>query len=746
MDLSDTLDGQYEPGDHEPDIRSRWQQAEYFNPDTQQQAGFVGADADTFSMVLPPPNVTGTLHVGHAMGITNKDILARWHRMRGDKTLFLPGTDHAAIATQAKVEKQLIEDEGKDRFDLGREEFLKTVEEFAQESHDTIVEQIRQLGASVDWSREAFTLDEARKTAVRTAFKHMYEADLIYQDDRVVNWDPDGQTTVSDDEVEYESTNGTLWTFRYSDDFPIAISTTRPETKFGDTAVAVHPEDERYQKYIGQTLETEFLGQPLQLAVIADKEVDPEFGTGAIGVTPAHSVTDWQLSRRHDLTLRQVIDETRTMINVPDEFAGTSIEDAREQIVDTLEAHSLLEGTESVEQNIGRAERTGAVVEHLPKEQWFVDVHKKFAIEDSQLDEIDDGDEVTLKEILETVIESGQISITPERFEKNYYHWINNLRDWCISRQIWYGHRIPVYYCVDENDPACDEAIVRVAEIEECPYCGGPVEQEEDTLDTWFSSGLWTFSALGWPENTQDLQEFHPTNVLETGYDILFFWVARMILMSGFLLEDIPFENVYLHGMVKDEHGDKMSKSKGNVLDPVDVVEDHGADALRMALVVGTTPGNDSNISEEKIKSYRRFANKIWNASKFVLMNVPEDYSHTHPDQLPDQYADYLTELEDLTADIHEHLNKFQFNLAAEKLYEYFWHTFADKIIEASKDDLYSDDASPAAEAAARYVLYEILHTNLRLLHPFMPHLTEVLWGQLPTTDDMLCVSDWPRK
>lgn len=734
MDIPNKLDGQYNPTDHEESVQEKWQKADYFNPDTLVSENITDADADTFSMVLPPPNVTGTLHVGHAMGITNKDILARYHRMRGDRTLFLPGTDHAAIATQSKVERILTEKEGKNRFDLGREKFLERVEKFAQDSHDTIVSQIRRLGASVDWSREAFTLDETRETAVRTAFKRMYEAGLIYRGDRVVNWDPVGGTTVSDDEVEHVEETGQLWTFRYNTNFPIPISTTRPETKFGDTAVAVHPDDKRYSEYIGQTLETTFLGEDLEITVIADEEIDPEYGTGALGVTPAHSMVDWDMSRRHNLPLKQVIGEDGCMMEPAGEFAGMEVAEAREKIVEALETEGLIEDSEEVTKNVGHADRTDAIVEHLPKKQWFIDVDQEFTINNSNLKGINDGDKVTLKELMHTAVNSGQIQITPDRFEKNYNHWIDKLRDWCISRQIWYGHQIPVWYKDDDTYVGVE------------PPEGDGWKQDEDTLDTWFSSGLWTFSTLGWPEETEDFKDFHPTDVLETGYDILFFWVARMVLMSGFLLEDIPFENVYLHGMVRDEHGEKMSKSLGNVLDPVDVIEEHGADALRMALVVGTTPGNDSNISEEKIESYGRFGNKIWNASKFVLMNVPEDYTHEQPESIKDEHQTYMDQLEKKVAEITEHIEKFQFNLAAEKLYDYFWHTFADEVIEATKDDIYSDDASPEDEASARFTLYEILSTSLKLLHPFMPHLTETLWDTLPTSSELLCVTMWPNK
>ena len=561
----------------------------------------------------------------------------------------------------------------------------------------------------------------------------MYEAGLIYRGDRVVNWDPIGGTTVSDDEVEHIETSGQLWTFLYDADFPIPISTTRPETKFGDTAIAVHPEDDRYSEYVGETLTANFLGVELEIQVVADEEIDPDFGTGAVGVTPAHSITDEGLARRHNLLSKQVIGEDGRMTDAAGDMAGKTIENAREAIVEKLDEAALIEETEEITKNVGQAERTGGIVEHLPKKQWFIDVNKTFTLQDSKINGIPSGSEATLKEIMQKAVSSGQISITPDRFEKNYNHWIDNLRDWCISRQIWYGHQIPVWYK--------DEEIHVGVEAPE----GDGWSQDPDTLDTWFSSGLWTFSTLGWPDKTEDFQKYHPTDVLETGYDILFFWIARMVLMSGFLLGDIPFKNVYLHGMVRDESGEKMSKSLGNVLDPVDVIADHGADALRMALVVGTTPGNDSNISDEKIAGQAKFANKIWNATKFVMMNLPESYTHNRPAEITDEHQAYLDELTAKVEDVTKNIEKFQFNLAAEKMYDYFWHTFADEVIEATKGQVYGDDLDEAEKASALFTLYEILSTSLKMLHPFMPHLTETLWQELPDSDGLLTITSWPQ-
>ncbi|MBP6858801.1 MAG: valine--tRNA ligase, partial [Candidatus Pacebacteria bacterium] len=603
----------YDPQATEDRIYKLWEESGFFNSDTLPARNQEG---EPYSIVLPPPNVTGTLHMGHAAMLAIEDIMIRYKRMQGYKTLWIPGTDHAAIATQSKVEKEIEKKEGKRRHDLGREEFLKRVDAFAQASHDTIVNQVRKMGASIDWSREAFTLDEKRTRAVRTAFKTMYDLGLIYRGHRIVNWDPKGQTTISDDEIVYEERKAKLYTFKYSKDFPISIATTRPETKVGDVAVAVHPDDTRYAQYVGQEFKADFAGAQITIKIVADTAVDPEFGTGAVGVTPAHSSTDADIASRHGLNSVQVIDEFAKMMPGTGQVAGMKVGPAREAIVKWLEESGLLEKTEDVTQNIATAERTGGVIEPLPKLQWFIAVNKAFKIPNSNIPGIKAGDEVTLKQIMRMAVESGAIKIIPERFEKIYYHWIDNLRDWCISRQIWYGHRVPVWYrpvvtpskdgvqndelgneknSAQQDSPvkqyssvatelsALDSGLRRNDNIElvvgiEAPS-GNEWTQDEDTLDTWFSSGLWTFSTLGWPDKTEDLKVFHPTAVLETGYDILFFWVARMVLMTGCLLGDVPFKTVYLHGLVRTAKGEKMSKSKPETnIDPLDMIAKYGAD------------------------------------------------------------------------------------------------------------------------------------------------------------------------
>jgi valyl-tRNA synthetase len=730
MTIDDKFRDPYDPQNTESRIYTEWLQSGLFDPDNCIAQGITDPDAPTFSIVLPPPNVTGTLHTGHAMMLAIEDIMVRFNRMRGLRTLWIPGTDHAAIATQSKVEKNLAKEKIR-RHDLGREEFLKRVNEFAQASHDTIVNQLKKMGASVDWGREAFTLDESRELAVRTAFKQMYEAGLIYRAGRVVNWDPKGQTTVSDDEVVHVATTGTLYTFRYSADFPISIATTRPETKVGDVAVSVHPSDERYQKYIGQEYQLEFAGVPLSIKIVADEAVDPEYGTGAVGITPAHSMTDWEIAERHNLPLKQVINEYAKMENVSPELEGKKITEARELIVAWLKKQDLLEKEEKIDMNISQAERSGGIIEPLPKLQWFINVDKPFVLEHSEIKGIESGSETTLKKIMTKAVARGQINILPDRFAKVYFHWINNLRDWCISRQIWYGHRVPVWYKGDE---------VYVGTT--APTDDGWT-QDPDTLDTWFSSGLWTFSTLGWPEVTSDLGTYHPTTVLETGYDIIFFWVARMILMSGFLLGTIPFKTVYLHGLVRDEKGRKISKSLGNNIDPVELIEKYGADALRMALVVGVGPGSDSNLGEAKIKAYKNFANKVWNASRFVLENVPDDFSVADKPKLSTADETYIAELNELVRDVTDDMEQYRFYLAAEKLYHYFWHTFADVIIETSKPRLMSDNKTEQEQAV--WLLHHILTTSLQLLHPFMPFITEEIWPHLPDHEDhLLMVSAWP--
>lgn len=691
----------YNPAETEAKWYEKWEKENYFKP---------SGSGEPFSMVLPPPNVTGTLHMGSALMLAIEDVMVRYARMGGKRTLWIPGTDHAAIATQTKVEK-LLQKEGVRKQDLGREKFLARVDAFAKESHDVIVQQIRQMGCSIDWSREAFTLDETRSRAVREAFKRMYDAGIIYRDYRIVNWDPKGQTTISDDEIVYGEHQTALYTFKYSADFPIAIATTRPETKLGDTGVAVHPDDTRYQQFIGQEFNVNFAGMPLKIKIVADKAVDPSFGTGAVGITPAHSQIDAEIAKRHDLPTVQVIDEY-ARITAAGELQGKKVTEARELVVAWLRQNNLLQKEEQITHNIATAERTGGVIEPLPKLQWFINVNKEFTPPNSD-------QKLTLKQWMQKVVEDGRIRIIPDRFVGVYFHWINNLHDWCISRQIWYGHRIPVWYKGEQV------------------YCGTEApsgdgwQQDEDTLDTWFSSGLWTFSTLGWPEQTEDLKIFHPTTVLETGYDILFFWIARMIMMTGFLLGDIPFKTVYLHGIVRDNQGRKISKSLGNNIDPLDMIGKYGADAVRMSLIIGVGPGNDTKISEEKLKAYKHFANKIWNASRFVIeknKNLETKLSSDHP---------YLTELNNLVKDVTVDMENYRYYLAGEKLYHYFWHTFADKIIEEAK-------ANPSLNP----LLLRILTTCLTLLHPFMPFVTEEVWSLLPReakpSDKLLIASSWP--
>jgi len=709
------MESRYDVNEVEERTYRTWEESGLFNPDVCIKKGVTAKDAETFSIVLPPPNVTGELHMGHAAMLVIEDILARFARMSGKRTLWLPGTDHAAIATQVRVEKELYKKEHKTRHDLGRKEFLKRVNDYAQASRETIIKQIKRMGASLDWSREVYTLDEERSIAVTTAFKKMYELGLVYRGYRVVNWDPKGQTVISDEELVYEERKAKLYTFKYDKNFPIAISTTRPETKLGDTAVAVHPHDERYKKFVGKEYDVVFCGQPLHLKIIADETVDKDFGTGALGVTPAHSMTDWELAQKHGLPLVPVIDEHGRM-TVEGELQGKKTAEAREIIVTTLKAQGLMEKEEEVAQNISTAQRTGAVVEPLPKLQWFVAVNKKFKNKHG---------EKTLKELMRLAIEKEGIEIIPERFQKIYMNWIENLRDWCISRQIWFGHRIPVWYRGDE---------IHVGS--ETPR-GEGFEQDPDTLDTWFSSGLWPFSTLGWPEKTSDLKNYFPNSVLETGYDILFFWVARMILMSTVLMGEIPFRKVYLHGLVRDEKGRKMSKSLGNGIDPLEMANKYGADATRLSLVIGAAAGNDIKLSESRIKGYRNFSTKIWNAARFVLMNKPDEDGD--PEWSPEQAAD-LKEFAEVKKEITAHIDNFELHLAAEKAYHYFWHTFADVLIEREKEKLRGGDIKEK-NRSYRF-LKTVLNDSLKLLHPFMPFVTEEIWKELGNKG-LLMVEKW---
>lgn len=732
MDESE-FEPRYDHIKNEGDIYKLWEEAGYFNPDVCIEKGITAPNAEPFSIVLPPPNVTGTLHIGHAFEDTLQDIAVRYARMKGKRTLWIPGTDHAAIATQAKVEKEILKSEKKSRHDLGREEFLRRVNEFAKTSHDTIVRQIKRLGNSLDWSREAYTLDEQRNMGVRTAFKKMYDLGLIYRGNRIVNWDPKGQTVISDDEVIHEERMAKLYTFRYDKNFPIAIATTRLETKFGDTAVAVHPSDARYQKFIGKEYDADFCGEPIHVKIIADQSVEKDFGTGALGVTPAHSMVDWEIAERHALPKKQVINEYGKM-TVQGSVNGKKTEEAREWVAEELRKKGLIEKEEEITQNVSIAERTGAVIEPLPKLQWFVAVEKPFIAKRGLLGLW--NKKMTLKNLMHDAVASGHVCITPKRFEKIYFHWIENLRDWCISRQIWFGHRIPVWYRGEEIFVGTKSPT------------GEGWEQDPDTLDTWFSSALWPFSTLGWPSSAEtatagetgpknDLANYFPNSLMAPGYEILFLWVARMILMSGVLLDDIPFKTVLIHGIVRDTKGQKFSKSLGNGIDPLVLADTYGADALRMALIVGAAPGNDVKFDEQRVKGYRNFSTKIWNIARFIAMNKTTNSSSQMTNET---HKGYLEEFETLKTEVTAHIENFEFHLAAEKTYHYVWHTLADKIIETEKQVLH--DGSEDAKAASYAVLEKLLLDSMKLLHPFMPFVTEAVYRKF-RPEKVLMVEKW---
>lgn len=687
--------------DSEPDILKRWDASGFANPDN-----LPGMRKESFSITLPPPNATAKLHLGHTVMIALQDLLIRFQRMRGKKALWVPGTDHAAIATQNMVEKELKK-EGKRRQDLGREAFLKQVEEYVENQRGTIKEQIHRMGASADWSRDRFTLDKESSAAVAEAFKRLYDAGLIYRGLRVVNWCPKDQSTLADDEVEHEERPTMLYSFKYDAKFPFAIATTRPETKLGDTAVAVNPEDERYKKYTGKTFTVEIGGMKRDIRVVADRNVDPEYGTGALGVTPAHSAADEAIGKREKLPSIKVIGEDGKMAaEAGPHYAGLKILEAREKLIAELKTAGLVEREEQIVHNLSVCYRCGTPVEPLPSEQWFVAVDKEVPFPD--------GKKSTLKQRAIDAVRSGEIEIVPKHFEKTYFHWMENLHDWCISRQIWYGHRIPVSQRAN-------------GEIEWKP--------SEDTLDTWFSSGLWTFSTLGWPKETKDLKAFHPTDVMETGYDILFFWVARMILMSTYLVGEVPFKTVYLHGLVRDKQGRKMSKSLGNGIDPVEMAEKYGADAVRLSLIIGTSPGNDQRLAEDKIAGFRNYANKIWNIGRFVLLNPPPlrkgGGGGVNEGSLTDRWI--MSRLNRLIEETTAHIERYEFSQGGEKLYDFAWHEFADWYLEITKIE--------GNHELAR----EVFEAILKLLHPFMPFVTEALWAELKGERDLLMIQEWPE-
>ena len=706
----------YNPKEIEQQWYTYWEEKGYFHEE-------VDTEKEPFSIVLPPPNVTGQLHMGHALDNTLQDILIRTKRMQGYNVLWMPGTDHAGIATQVKVEENIMKTEGKSRHDLGREEFLKRVWEWKQEYGSTIVKQIRSLGASCDWTRERFTLDEGYHEAVLKVFVELYEKGLIYRGERITNWCPNCLTALSDIEVEHEDENGHLWHIKYpvigEEDTFLTVATTRPETMFGDVAVAVNPNDERYAHLVGKELLLPFVNR--HIPIIADEYVDQSFGTGCVKITPAHDPNDFEMGQRHNLESIVVMNPDGTMNAGAGHFVNMPRELARKQVVAELEAQGLLEKVEEHGHSVGHCSRCNTTVEPMVSKQWFVSM------------------EPLAKPALE-VVRDKSIEFVPERFTKTYTNWLESIRDWCISRQLWWGHRIPAWYCQE-----CGETIVTTETLTECPHCHGKVEQDPDVLDTWFSSALWPFATMGWPDNTEEVKHWYPTSVMVTGYDIIFFWVARMIFMGLEFKEEIPFKHVFIHGLVRDSQGRKMSKSLGNGINPLEVIEEYGADALRFTLVTGNTPGNDMRFYMERVEANRNFANKIWNASKFVLMNlegfdesfVPsaEDYT------LADKWI--LEEYNKTVTNITNNLDKFELGEAASAVYDFIWNTYCDWYIELAKPRLYNKEGGRDRQTV-QYLLVSILRHMMELLHPFMPFVTEHIWQHLPHEGESIMVAPWP--
>lgn len=844
----------YNPEEVEGEIYQKWEASGFFNPDRLEEAHDRYWKAEPFAMVMPPPNATGELHVGHALMLAIEDLMTRYARMSGKKALWLPGTDHAAIATQNVVERKIWETEKKTRHDLGREELLRRIENFVQETRGRIQKQIRAMGSSCDWSREKYTLSPELSLAVRTVFKQMYEKELIYRGERIVNWCPRCATTLADDEVNHKEIKGNLYYIRYpmtKGKDSLSVATTRPETMLGDTAVAVHPADSRYKKYVGGSVMLPLLNR--ELPVIADSAVDREFGTGVLKVTPGHDPRDFEIKERHNLEIINLftpegkISEQEAFDNGFEDYANLTAEEARKKIVQDLTDNGFLEKTEDILHTVGVCYRCETVVEPIVSKQWFVNVTKKVELKNPDFQkQLKLKDMASLKEIALAAVKSESIRLVPARFGKVYLQWMENLRDWNISRQIWFGHRIPVWYCgladetrlgemgfydsvvpqvfagktktyrlrdhqlkigdrlnfkntqtgemfgigtitnveqttvdkIDLQDPdhvatyekqeqlierlqfhnpgykvqantpvfiytyhfapttldnGCGEIIVSVEEPKQCPHCGNAsLTQDPDTLDTWFSSSLWTFSTLGWPRETLDLATYHPTTILETGYDILFFWVARMVIMTGFALEDIPFHTVYLHGLVRDVEGKKMSKSKGNVLSPLAMAEKYGTDAFRLSLILGATAGNDMKIAEEKIQSYRNFVNKLWNISRFILTQIKNPRAQDEPGEIK-TLADHwiLAELQIVTTSVQKNLDNYQYGLAGEALADFTWNKLADWYLEISKIEKNKDG-----------ILQYLLTNLLKLWHPFIPFVTEYIWFKF--FDGLLMIQEYP--
>ncbi len=705
----------YNPSEFEDRIYDFWQNGNYFHANLDERK-------KPYTIVMPPPNITGQLHMGHALDNTLQDILIRYHRMKGFDTLWVPGTDHASIATEAKIVEALRK-EGVDKLDLGRDKFLERAWEWKAQYGGRIVEQLKKLGSSCDWERERFTLDEGCSKAVREVFVNLYDKGLIYRGERIINWCPHCMTTISDAEVEYEEKAGSFWHVRYpltDGSGYLELATTRPETMLGDTAVAVHPEDERYKDLIGKTLTLPLVGR--EIPIIADEYVERDFGTGVVKITPAHDPNDFEVGLRHNLEVINTFTPDGHMNEKCGKYTGMTTLEARDAIVADLQEGGFIVEIEPFTHNVGTCYRCGTIVEPRVSKQWFV---KMKPLAEPAID----------------VVKTHKVNFIPDRYSKTYYHWMENIKDWCISRQLWWGHRIPAWYCDD-----CGEITVSKEDPTVCAHCGSKnIHQDEDTLDTWFSSALWPFSTLGWPDNTPELQHYFPTNTLVTGYDIIFFWVARMIFSSCEQMQDIPFENVFIHGIVRDDQGRKMSKSLGNGIDPLVVIDQYGADALRFTLVNGNSPGNDMRYSNEKVEASRNFANKLWNASRFILMNLDGSEQPAHLPKAEDLATEdkwILSKFNALAKEINSNIDSFELGTAIAKLYEFVWDQFCDWYIEVAKIRL--QEGGAAAETA-RTVLIYVIDGILKLLHPFMPFITEEIWQALPHDGETIMLTAYPE-
>ena len=712
----DRINKVFDPNEAEPRLYDNWMNKGYFKPDNDPAK-------KPFSIVMPPPNITGQLHMGHALDNTLQDILTRYKRMSGYSALWLPGTDHASIATEAKIVEQMRK-EGIFKEDLGREKFLERAWEWKKQYGGRIVEQLKKMGSSCDWSRERFTMDEGCSEAVKEVFVKYYEQGLIYRGERIINWCPHCLTSISNAEVNYEDQAGHFWHLRYpleDGSGYVELATTRPETLLGDTAVAVNPKDERYKDIVGKMLILPLVGR--RIPVVADDYVDIEFGTGVVKITPAHDPNDFEVGARHGLEVITVLTEDAKITEDYPKYAGMDRYEARKEIVKDLEEGGFLIKVEDYNHNVGTCYRCGTTIEPRVSLQWFVKMEElaKPAIE---------------------AVKTGRTRFVPERFEKNYFNWMNDIRDWCISRQLWWGHRIPAFYCDD-----CGEIVVTKDSEAVCPKCGKKMRQDPDTLDTWFSSALWPFSTLGWPEETEDLKKFYPTDTLVTGYDIITFWVSRMIVAGEAHMKEEPFRDVLIHGLVRDSQGRKMSKSLGNGIDPLEIIEQNGADSLRYALVTGNAPGNDQRFQEDKINMGRNLSNKIWNAMRFVIMNMEDDIDLSMVDKSRFTVEDkwILTELNTLVSEVSANLDKYEFGVALSKIVDFLWDRFCDWYIEISKSRLFDKECETRLEA--QYILNFVLGTAMKLLHPFMPFVTEEVYSNLILDNkaDSIMISEWPK-